>query len=222
MVRTRRRPRAPVQLVRKKATWTERWERILAGSSSGNWATQSAKTALRKPLLALTHGKCVFCESRLGKDVYPQIDHYVSRKVAPRRAFEWENLLPVCQICNVSKGHFDHSGGLLKPDDEDPEPYFWIGPEGDIVPHPRLDDSGRRRAAETIRLCGLQRGPLRESRYHVARAVSRWLDSNEEIALWNDLSDPRMEYKLVVRHVLTQNHHPELADLDRQRFQRGK
>ncbi|SPF49287.1 hypothetical protein SBA4_4030016 [Candidatus Sulfopaludibacter sp. SbA4] len=230
MVRTRRRPRAPLQLVRKKAAWTERWEQILAGSSSGDWAPQSAKAALRKPLLALTHGKCAFCETRLGKDVYPQIEHYVSRKVAPRRAFEWRNLLPVCQMCNVSKGHSDHARDLLKPDDEDPEPYFRIGPEGEITPHPRLDESGKRRADKTIRLCDLTRGGLQVSRSEVAQQVRWWLDRsaglanglNQEIEEWKHLSDPRMEYKLVVRHVLTQNHHPELADLDRQRFQRGK
>lgn len=156
--------------------------------------------------------------------------HYVSRKVAPRRAFEWKNLFPVCQICNVSKGHFDHAGDLLKPDDEDPEPYFWIGPEGDITPHPGLDELGKRRAVETIRLCGLQRGDLRESRFEVAQAVSRWLDRasrlanglDQEIEEWKHLSSPRMEYKLVVRHVLAQNHHPELADFDRQRFHKGR
>ncbi len=231
MVRTRRRPRAPAQLVRERAAWTGGWKRIQANRSPGVWATRSARAVLRKPLLTLTHGKCAFCESTLDKTSYAQIEHYVSRKVDPGRAFDWKNLLPVCQICNTSKGHFDHAGDLLKPDDEDPEPYFWIGPEGDITPHPRLDELGRRRASETIRLCGLQRGPLRESRYQVAMAVSRWLAQasqplsklDREIEEgWNEISNPRFEYKLVVRHVLTLRNHPELANSDRQRFQRGR
>jgi 5-methylcytosine-specific restriction endonuclease McrA len=54
----------------------------------------------------------------LGAQAYPQIEHYVSRKVNPDRVFEWKNLLPVCQICNTSKGHADHQGSLLKPDAE--------------------------------------------------------------------------------------------------------
>jgi uncharacterized protein (TIGR02646 family) len=227
MVRTRRRSRAPRQLRENKAAWTRRWKEILTGERAGEWATRVAKAALREPLLALSHGKCAFCESRLGKDAYAQIEHYVSRKVDPDGAFKWGNLLPVCQICNTSKGHTDHGGELLKPGQENPEPFFWIGPEGDIEPHPGQDELGKRRASETIRLCNLQRGGLRESRYAVATAVKRWLQRasqldglDEDIQHeWRDLSAPRFEHKLVVRHTLSQGNHPELADEDRRRFQ---
>jgi len=186
---------------------------------------------MKNPLLALTWGKCVFCEGRLGSQAYPQIEHYVSRKVAPGRAFEWTNLLPVCQICNTSKGDADHQGDLLKPDAEDPEPFFWIGPEGGIAPHPRLNAEETRRAAETIRLCDLNRGGLREDRFVVANSVRRWLgrtaepvDGLSELVReeWDELSDPRFPHKVVVRHVLTLGNSPELAATDKQLFQRGR
>ena len=67
----------------------------LAGLGRGDWATTAAKKALREPLLAMTWGKCVFCEGRLGAQAYLQIEHYVSRKTDPQSAFEWKNLLPV-------------------------------------------------------------------------------------------------------------------------------
>jgi uncharacterized protein (TIGR02646 family) len=231
MVRTRRRPSAPPALRQCRSAWTARWKKILAAGRSGDWATQTAKRGLREPLLALTWGKCVFCEGKLGSQAYPQIEHYISRKVAPARAFQWTNLFPVCQICNTSKGHADHQGRLLKPDEEDPEPFFWIGPEGDIAPHPRLNTVEALRAAETIRLCTLNRGGLREDRFMVANKVYRWIDratgfvngldepAREE---WEELSDPGHPHKVVIRHALTLRNAFELAATDRRFFQQGK
>jgi uncharacterized protein (TIGR02646 family) len=229
MVRTRPRPRTPVALARNKRTWTARWKEIDAANTGRDWATQTAKRALKKPLLALTWGKCAFCEGLLGAQAYPQIEHYVSRKVDPDRAFEWRNLLPVCQVCNVSKGHEDHQGSLLKPDVEDPEPFFWIGPEGGIAPHPSLNAAQASRASETIRLCGLNRGELRENRHRVANCVRRWLQRTSVNGLddhtldeWVEISDPRQSHKIVVRHILTLGNSPQLAALDRELFQQGR
>ncbi len=231
MVRTRQRPAAPVELVRSKAAWTKRLERISGARTAGDWATPKAKRILKRPLLALTHGKCVFCEGRLGAQAYPQIEHYVSRRVNPGRAFEWDNLLPVCQVCNDSKGFEDHQGRLLKPDAEDPEPFFWIGPEGDIAPHPRLNEAEELRAAETIRLCHLKRGELRDDRQTVATRVRRWLaraselvNGSDELAKeeWDEISHPRQIHKFIVRQILTRGNAPELAAMDRERFQQWR
>ena len=124
----------------------------------------------------MTWGKCAFCEGQLGAQAYPQIEHYISRRSAPHRAFEWENLLPVCQVCNTFKGHADHQGRLLKPDSEDPEPFFWITYEGVIDPHPGLNEADKLRALETIRLCGLNRPELVVSRQAVGDFVNRWVE----------------------------------------------
>jgi uncharacterized protein (TIGR02646 family) len=223
MVRTRARPNAPAALVRNARSWTARWVR-LASTGGGDWATISAKNALREPLLALTWGKCAFCEGALGAQAYSQIDHYVSRKIEPQRAFEWENLLPVCQICNACKGPSDHQGRLLKPDIEDPEPFFWIGPEGDITPHPALDPSKVERATGTIRLCNLNRGELCAARQEVADSVRLWLARSDAHTRedWHRLSNPRHPYKIVVRNVLTIGKLPQLAAFDRDLFQTGR
>jgi uncharacterized protein (TIGR02646 family) len=217
--------------VRDRKAWTARWRKIAEAGTRSDWATQKAKRELKKPVLALTCGKCAFCEGILGSQAYPQIEHYISRKVDPSRAFEWKNLLPVCQICNTSKGHADHQGRLLKPDYEDPELFFWIGPEGDITPHPGLNDVDAVRASETIRLCGLNRGELCDNRQTVANIVRRWLKRTSELAdgldelaqeEWDELSNPRQCHKIVVRHMLTLGNSPELAAIDRELFQRGR
>ena len=223
MVRTRRRPAAPAGLIQNKRAWTVRWQEIQAGRSRGEWATKNAKKVLKDPLLSLTWGKCSFCEGRLGAQAFAQIEHYISRKVAPHRAFEWRNLLPVCQVCNTFKGHTDHRGSLLKPDSEDPESFFWIGPEGDIQPHPALNPEKALRAAETIRLCRLNRGELREARQEVANTVRRWLARSDALVQeeWDKISNPRFPYKIVVRHILALGKLPKLAAFDRRLFQRG-
>lgn len=231
MVRRRQRPSAPAALTQKQNAWTARWKEIAAAGTGGDWATQKAKRELKAPLLALTWVKCAFCEGRLESQAYAQIEHYVSRRVDPDCAFEWKNLFPVCQMCNASKGDADHQGRFLKPDAEDPEPYFGIGPEGDIAPHPGLNEADALRASETIRLCGLNRGGLREDRQTVANSVRRWVERTAGLAgsldklareEWDELSDPGKSHKLVVRHVLTARNSPKLAARDRVLFQRGR
>jgi uncharacterized protein (TIGR02646 family) len=224
MVRTRRRPAAPAKLTQNKRAWTARSQQIQARRARGEWATKNAKKVLKDPLLALTWGKCAFCEGKLGAQVFAQIEHYISRKVAPHRAFEWKNLLPVCEVCNRFKGHTDHGGSLLKPDAEDPESFFWIGPEGDIQPHPVLGPEKAFRATETIRLCNLNRGELREARQDVANEVRQWLARSDALMQteWDRLSNPRFPYKIVVRHILTLANLQKFAVFDRRLFQRGR
>jgi uncharacterized protein (TIGR02646 family) len=120
---------------------------------------------LRRELRTLAHGKCVYCESRLERDTHIEIEHHTPKTANPELAFEWRNLFPACRLCNGKKSEEDHGGLLLKSDEEDPEPYFWVDPEGKLQPHPSLDfdDAGRQRAEATISICDLQPGrPVRE------------------------------------------------------------
>lgn len=182
---------------------------------------------LREALCGLAHGKCVYCESALEVSGYLEVDHYVAKTVAPELAFEWTNLLPACRRCNNAKGQQDHEKALLKPDAEDPEPYFWIHPDtGKLEAHPKLNQNEARRANETIRLCNLQRPALCTKRVEVLARTHRWLEhvssaghlSGPLRAEWEALSSPGMEYKLVVRHALDSHGQHELADFDRARF----
>ena len=119
----------------------------------------------------------------------------------------------------------------MKPDDEDPEAFFWIGPEGEIAPHPGLDAPDALRAEATIRLCNLNRGGLCEGRFEVANRVGRWLERtaaliealDERVRVeWDEISDPRHVHKIVVRHVLKRANAPGLAEADRRLFRRGR
>jgi hypothetical protein len=133
-------------------------------------------------------------------------------------------------MCNGSKGEEDHRGALIRPDVEDPEPFFWIHPDtGALEPHPSLDTDGIRRARETIRICNLQRSALCTKRVQTLRKVARWLErlANDETPQllkdeWGEMSDPRAEYKLVLRHFLRARGQALLAEADRSQFERPR
>ena len=119
---------------------------------------------------------------------------------------------------------------MLKPDTEDPEPYFWIHPDtGRLEPHPNLDPAGQRRAIETIRLCNLQRPALCTQRAEMLSRVSRWVELTLDPATprgplkeeWECLSHPGTEYKLAVRHALRLKEQHELSAQDKANFEAG-
>ncbi len=227
MVRTPRNVPEPRELVANRSKWTVRYKRIVAGVAHGDWATRGAKRALSVALYKLAHGKCVFCESPLEVSGDLEVEHYTAKTLNPDLAFVWTNLLPSCRLCNRSKSDLDHGNALLKPDIEDPEPFFWIHPDtGRLEPHPLLDAAQQRRAIRTIELCDLQRPALCTKRAEVLSRVGRWLELLETTAAsalamqeWQFLSDPRTEYKLVVRHVLRLHRQDSLLAHDKACFE---
>jgi uncharacterized protein (TIGR02646 family) len=227
MVRTRARAAAPIELLANATRWTARFRAILDNNGRGDWATRKAKKVLGIALHEIAHGKCVYCESALGVTVDLEVDHYVAKTVNPNLAFEWTNLFPACRLCNRPKANHDHANSLLRPDTEDPEPFFWIHPDtGRLEPHPSLDGEGKRRAEETIRLCDLQRPALCTRRIEMLGRVNRWLQQIAAHGLnrglredWESMSHPGSEYKFVLRHTLQLHGQTELAEFDRQRFQ---
>lgn len=227
MVHTPRHSAEPTAFTQRKPEWTTRFHEIHAGTRTGDWATRNAKRILRAHLYSMAHGKCVYCESALDVTADLQIEHYDSKSCYPERAFEWTNLLPACTKCNVAKAQEDHGGTLLKPDIEHPEAFFWLHPDtGELQPHPTLDDAGKQRALETIRLCNLQRPALCTQRALLLQRVARWLyrlshevPSALLLEERNEFFDPRMEYKFVLRHKLRQAGLQSLAELDRQKFE---
>lgn len=219
MVKTPRRPPPPAFLLKKRKIWEARFERVRAGACKGDWATRDCKRILAAALRELAHGKCVYCESALGVTSDTEVEHYIAKTVDCSLAFEWSNLLPACHLCNRAKAGRDHRGALLKPDDEDPEPYFWLHPDtGELQPHPKLSADQRQRALETIQLCNLQRAALCTQRVEMMGRVARLLQhpTREE---WDALSHPASQYKFVLRHVLTLQGLLELAAEDRRLFE---
>jgi uncharacterized protein (TIGR02646 family) len=219
MVRTRAREACPDFLQANQAEWTARWRQIVENHAHDDWATPKAKELLREAVVPLTHGKCAYCEGHLGAQSWIGVEHHHPKRAYPDQAFEWANLLPVCDICNSMKGNQDHRGALLKPDEEDPERFFSIHPDtGELEAAPGLSDEDTRRAEQTIRICDLKRSALCEERAELIEALSLCILRADAGSLESYLK-PRTEYKLVVRKVFESKGRADLAAEDRRRYQ---
>ncbi len=114
------------------------WEQVLrdhelAGSKPteaelGRYRADEIKNAL----LAETHEKCAYCESRFRHVYYGDIEHVTPKKLGIEFRFRWENLTLACKICNTNKGIQEN---LVDPNVHSPEDLFCIeGPA--ILPVP--------------------------------------------------------------------------------------
>lgn len=111
----------------------------LADKSKAVWN----KPYMRKALLAMSHSKCVYCETRIDEESkYMEVDHYYCKDQHPTKVVEWTNLLPSCKRCNVNKSSYDVAteGELVDPTQDDPRQHL-------VLLNYRLrgrDDKGRR------------------------------------------------------------------------------
>jgi len=79
-------------------------------------------------LLSATYNKCAFSEMRLNEEgKYMQVEHFHPKSKYPDEVVEWDNLLPICNVCNSKKWNWDtKQKPLVNPMDDDPKDYFFI------------------------------------------------------------------------------------------------
>src|SRR5687767_6767398 len=109
----------PTYLLERIVGWTAD---LLAAMNSGNEQARRQierrynRPPIKEALLAETHGKCAYCESRIGSAGFPRIDHIKPRREAPELTFAWDNLTIACEACNGAKGdYWDPRMPLLNP-----------------------------------------------------------------------------------------------------------
>ena len=223
MIHVPRRPKAvPPKLAANREKWTGRWKALIVSTPKtgrDKWATSAAKRFLKESLQGMAYGKCVFCEGLLGAQAHVEVEHYIAKTVDVEQAFEWANLFPACCKCNVAKGHTDHRGVLLKPDEDDPEEYFAVHPNGELQLRPHLTPDQRERAHETIRICDLQRGALKTLRSQALVRCGEWIQNGGPENRADDLLEPNRQYKLAIRHQLRTYGRSDLVLEDRSRFE---
>ena len=78
---------------------------------------------IRERLAAMSNGKCAYCEARLDeKSQFMEIDHFRNKRRYPGVVLDWNNLLPACKGCNVSKGDHDvEKEPIIDPSKSDPK-----------------------------------------------------------------------------------------------------
>ena len=146
-------------------------------------------------LLPRQYHLCSYCENRLSDSPGSlgfHIEHILSKSLNPSLTFEYTNLMLSCFKDGseaspseedpepVSCGHarlkasngFDETF-FIKPTEADCERYFFYELEGEIVPHPDLNDQGIERAQHTIDVLNLNCLRLKRLRSDVIDRLSR-------------------------------------------------
>lgn len=162
---------------------------------------------IKAALVAETHGKCAYCESKLRHVSYGDIEHVAPKADDPLRWFDWTNLTLVCDVCNTRKSNTPvHGEVFIDPYEVDPENHFWqLGPFVRARP-------GCEAAALTERLLELNRPDLVERRKERQDSLLRMLDVIERCEnpglralLWDEFdaeSEARCEYAALSRTIV--------------------
>jgi uncharacterized protein (TIGR02646 family) len=112
--------------MRNKAKWTN--DLLIAASDEERTRALNKyrKPDIKSSLDKMCNSKCAYCESKIGHADYEHIEHYKPTSIYPGDAFNWENLLFACGICNGNQykgGRFPDpaaGGPLLNPCVDDP------------------------------------------------------------------------------------------------------
>ncbi len=129
MIKIDRSPK-PTILDRHQISWT----REFLGASTGARKCRAEKKyrhrEIKGALVAMFHGKCAYCESKISHIDYGHIEHFRPKSRYPELTFEWTNLLLSCPICNGPeyKGNRfpeEAAGGpLINPCDDTPDEHL--------------------------------------------------------------------------------------------------
>lgn len=110
---------------------------------------------IKKAVIDITKGKCVFCESYIEDVDYPNIEHFYPKSVHPKFAFKWSNLFPACRKCNIPKDNFDTKvNPFINPLKDNAEVYFEYD---ELKIKIRSDAPNWQKAYNTIDKCNLDR-----------------------------------------------------------------
>jgi uncharacterized protein (TIGR02646 family) len=156
------------------------------------------------------HGKCAYCESKITHTDYGHIEHFRPKRGVngrPDIAFEWNNLLLACGVCNGAEHKSDHfpeadeGGPLINPCEDDPERHFEF--HFDLVTRLASVYGKTHRGITTEKLLGLNRTALREYRSTRIRhliALAQYACADPEAAkLLNEAKQSSAEYAAFAR-----------------------
>jgi uncharacterized protein (TIGR02646 family) len=191
------------------------------GSSTWDDVSPQHREEIRVSLQQMQGRRCAYCEG--GVDALGQhIEHFRRKSKFQALTFDWDNLFWSCNqkdSCGRFKdngaGNY-HASDLIDPCMEDPDIFFRFRADGTIAIRAGLPLDKHHRAAETLRVLGLDEkwGPLRNMRKGV---VAGYIMDAEEAAKIgfsaNDLKEYFKEalaatadqpFSTVIRHVLTE------------------
>jgi len=194
----------PPMLQANAAAWTAE---LINTINDGEEPTKTQRSRYNQPeikeaLVAETHGKCAYCESKLLHIAYGDIEHITPKSKDNQVWYQWDNLTLACDRCNTNKGNYLD---VIDPYNVDPEQHLWF--QGAMVfQHPGSDEG-----ALTERRLQLNRDDLLERRAERLKGLMVLLDRIErvinpavKIALQTDFlleTEPAAEFAAMARAV---------------------
>lgn len=132
-----------------------------------------------------THGKCVYCESKLSHVSFGDIEHILpkNKNARPHLVVEWSNLTLACEVCNRSckRDYYNPDDPLINPYEDEPSEHFRdIGP----MIFPMIND---RRANVSCEILKLNRAEL------VNRRTERIQSVNTMLNAWQQQKNPALK-----------------------------
>jgi uncharacterized protein (TIGR02646 family) len=178
------------------AKMAERWRESLhaAGTAAARKRAEAKyrHREVKDSLAEMFKGKCAYCESKITHVDYGNIEHFRPKRGPhgrPDLAFEWNNMLLACGVCNGAQHKSDQfpsaneGGPLVNPCEDDPEVHFDF--HYDRVSRLASVYGTTSRGATTERILGLNRVALREYRSTRVRhliALARFAGTDPEAA----------------------------------------
>lgn len=184
---------------------------------------RDCKAAVRFALTQIQGIRCAYCESTIRHEGH--IEHFRRKNAGhfPELCFTWTNLFLAC-------GSRDHCGHfkdrrhappyrpdlLIKPDEDDPDDYFYFHSSGEVRIRTDLSKRAAVRATETIRVFGLNEPALagararavgsyrkRDTFDELLQVLSTWDERDREEYLEQEIDATRFdEYATTIKHFL--------------------
>jgi len=145
---------------------------------SHTWADlkPEEKQQIRESLEQMQDVRCAYCESRVYADGH--IEHFRRKRQNhfPHLTFVWSNLFLSCGSLEHCGHYKDRPSApaynpdqLIKPDQHEPDHYFYFFSSGEIRIRGGISEDDSRRASETIRVFNLDCGSLNAARRRALR-----------------------------------------------------
>ena len=140
------------------------------------------KREIRASLFQMQGPRCAYCEGAVYSDAH--VEHFRRKRHFRHLTFDWSNLFLSCDVREHCGHYKDRPRGagynpddIVKPDEEDPDDYFYFHSSGTVRPRSGLDVVKQRRASETIRVFNLDCSFLQAER---RRAIKQYDRRNPE------------------------------------------
>ena len=156
----------PKVLIEKEVRWKAEIRKAASPETRARAQSKYQHKKIKEALVAMFHGKCAYCESRISHIDYGHIEHFKPKSVPGNYelAVDWSNLLLACGRCNgpENKGvKFPGSaegGPLINPTEDDPDQHFRFDFDTGTKLANVLDRS--KRGETTWKILGLNRREL--------------------------------------------------------------